>query len=220
MLQRMFQMLYAKVDIPLDKTISRDVKEIFAVSKKNVANMLQRYTGKIHIGVDGWSSPNLFSFLGIIVFLVQNGEMLSLILDFIRMTKAHTGEHLAEQIYKCLDSFGVTNKLLGQVYNNASNNDTATTELELHMEGGMSGASTQICCICHILNLAVKAILSQFAKSKKDTVAISTSEGSDHEDDEVELDEEDREALKEANQDRMASDAAEVDGIAQEVEKA
>jgi hypothetical protein len=37
----MFKMLYAKVDIPSDTTVSRDVKEAYAISKKNVIKALK-----------------------------------------------------------------------------------------------------------------------------------------------------------------------------------
>jgi hypothetical protein len=40
-LQKIFRMLYAKVDIPSDTTISRDVKEAHAISKKNVIRVLK-----------------------------------------------------------------------------------------------------------------------------------------------------------------------------------
>jgi hypothetical protein len=40
-LNRMFRMLYAKVDVPSASTVSRDVKEVFEITKKNVGMVLQ-----------------------------------------------------------------------------------------------------------------------------------------------------------------------------------
>ena len=40
-LLRIFRMLYAKVDVPSATTVSRDVKEIYQVSKVNVGKILQ-----------------------------------------------------------------------------------------------------------------------------------------------------------------------------------
>jgi hypothetical protein len=40
-LQRMLRMLYAKVDIPSPTTVSRDVKEVYRIAKKNVGSVLQ-----------------------------------------------------------------------------------------------------------------------------------------------------------------------------------
>ncbi|KLO09606.1 hypothetical protein SCHPADRAFT_811236, partial [Schizopora paradoxa] len=73
----MFRMLYAKVEVPSARTISRDVIEVFEMSKQNLINKLkvkfqqtvfQAYPGKVHIGLDGWTSPNIISFLGIVVY--------------------------------------------------------------------------------------------------------------------------------------------------------
>ena len=99
-LLRMLRMLYAKVDVPSATTVSRDVKEIFRISKVNVgkflqvglsfnisllfSNVVQSFSGKLHIGVDGWTSPNVFAFLGILVHGEKEGKLFSLILDFIR----------------------------------------------------------------------------------------------------------------------------------------
>ena len=40
-LQKMFQMLYSKVDIPSDTTVSRDVREVYQLAKKHVSKVLQ-----------------------------------------------------------------------------------------------------------------------------------------------------------------------------------
>jgi hypothetical protein len=42
------------------------------------------HLGKLHIGVDGWTSPNVFSFLGITVHQVIEGRIQMFILDFIK----------------------------------------------------------------------------------------------------------------------------------------
>ena len=40
-LVEIFQMLYHRAEVPHPVTVSRDVKEIFRLSKENVANILQ-----------------------------------------------------------------------------------------------------------------------------------------------------------------------------------
>jgi hypothetical protein len=37
----MFQMLYAKVDVPSASTVSRDVKKVYKITEKNVGKVLQ-----------------------------------------------------------------------------------------------------------------------------------------------------------------------------------
>ncbi len=79
-----FKMLYSKVEIPSASTISRDVREVFALSRKHVAKILQDYPGRLNLCLDGWTSPNVISFLGVTVHRVVDGKVVGFILDFIR----------------------------------------------------------------------------------------------------------------------------------------
>lgn len=83
-LQDMFRMLYNKVDILSARTISRDAQEVFQMSKINIARILQAYLGKLHLGLDGWTSPNVISFLGVVVYMVRDDRITSCILDFLK----------------------------------------------------------------------------------------------------------------------------------------
>ena len=82
-LLQILRMLYAKVEVPSPNTVSRDVREIFALTRKQVGNILQEYPGRLHLCLDGWTSPNVYSFLGVTVHRVVNGDMKTFILDFI-----------------------------------------------------------------------------------------------------------------------------------------
>jgi len=55
-LLQIFRMLYAKVDVPSATTVSRDVKEIFQLSKVNVGKVLQVRTSII----PSWAISNIF----------------------------------------------------------------------------------------------------------------------------------------------------------------
>lgn len=83
-LLEMLRMLYAKVDIPSPNTISRDVREIFALTRKQVRVILQEYPGHLHICLDGWTSLNVYLFLGVTVHRVISGDLKTFILDFIQ----------------------------------------------------------------------------------------------------------------------------------------
>jgi hypothetical protein len=96
----LFKMLYSRVEVPHPTTVSRDVREIHRLCKDRVANLLeviltvislfgslichQDYPGRIHIGVDGWTSPNVFSFLGITVHRAVDNQIQAFTLDFIK----------------------------------------------------------------------------------------------------------------------------------------
>ncbi len=77
-------MLYGKVDIPSAVTASRDVKEVFYFAKDVVARYLQGQRSAIHVMFDGWTSPNVISFLGVVVCFEEKGELQSLLLDYVR----------------------------------------------------------------------------------------------------------------------------------------
>ncbi|TDL15707.1 hypothetical protein BD410DRAFT_732286 [Rickenella mellea] len=58
-LQAMFLMLCSKVDLPSRFTVSRDIKEIFAMSCVAVAKLLTNTPRSLHAGINGWTSPNI-----------------------------------------------------------------------------------------------------------------------------------------------------------------
>jgi hypothetical protein len=102
-LREAFQMLFSKVKVPSANTVSRDVREVHRLSKANVIALLavsifympiivfktnvlflQTHKGCFHIAFDGWTSPNVISYLGVVVTYAHNGGIRSFILDFIR----------------------------------------------------------------------------------------------------------------------------------------
>ena len=132
--------------------------------------------------------------------------------------------------------------------NNASNNDMLLSALESLCPELASGVHTHIRCICHILNLMVKvsleiysfhsilkssqAILSQFTVKRRKAASQDPDEGmvtdsafdsildtDEDDEDENELDEEELEAQAKVDQDHEASDDAEIQDLAKEVER-
>jgi hypothetical protein len=100
-----FYDLNSKVVTPSLYTVSRDVKEIFQMSRVKVVEilkvctclcvaimimcliMVKAYPGKLHLCADGWTSPNVIAFIGITVHWVSEGQIMSLILDFVKYAK-------------------------------------------------------------------------------------------------------------------------------------
>ncbi|KAF8579150.1 hypothetical protein K439DRAFT_1360241, partial [Ramaria rubella] len=83
-LLEILQMLFEPVEVPSARTLSRDVQEVFAISQWEVGRILQAYDGKLHLGVDGWAAPNIFSFLGVTITHCIAGDLITMILHFIR----------------------------------------------------------------------------------------------------------------------------------------
>ncbi|KAF8592437.1 hypothetical protein K439DRAFT_1323416, partial [Ramaria rubella] len=83
-LLQILQMLYEPVEVPSTHMLSRDIQETFNVSRIKVTQILQEYPGKLRLGVDGWAAPNVFSYLGVTVTHCLAGDLVTMILNFIR----------------------------------------------------------------------------------------------------------------------------------------
>ncbi|KIJ42622.1 hypothetical protein M422DRAFT_147370, partial [Sphaerobolus stellatus SS14] len=210
-----FKMLYSKVMTPSRFMVARDVDEIFTTTKAHVKQYLIDMDGKVHVVVDGWTAPQVISFLGITVQFVKNGQIRSFILDFIRLLEGHTGEYLAEKLAECLNDYGLSNKVIALTSDNASNNRTLCQNLTKHIPS-FKGESAWVRCFAHTINLAVKAILSHFLpQSKKDRQGLCDAElimaleEADHEEEST-LKEDQEEDEWEEDEDRCAFDEADV----------
>jgi len=97
------QMLRPGTKLPSPSTVSRDiaamyeggsniVKRYFSVSLDILSstnpNLLdQGFTGAVHLVIDGWTSPLMASYLGIVVMWFSGGILHRRILEFIRYVK-------------------------------------------------------------------------------------------------------------------------------------
>lgn len=149
--------------------------------------------------------------------------MTSMILDFVKLCKSHTGRYLADELVACLKDFGIEDKILGVVCDNASNNDTLVSHLEIKL-CGQNGVRTRIRCFAHILNLAVKAILSPFSRKPKG-VEDGDDDNEDDDNDMLEdlelydIQPEDEKEEDEVDEGRESSDDSVIDDIAGEVDE-
>ncbi|GJF01012.1 hypothetical protein PsYK624_173170 [Phanerochaete sordida] len=140
------------------------------------------HPGRLHLCLDGLTSPNVISLLGITVHLVRGAKAESFILDFVKLTKSHTGVYLGQQLTACLKAYGIEDKILGITTDNASNNMTMVAELEMS-PSGIDSCQTRVRCFAHILNHVVKAIISPFMKKKKAAAAAAYNDNADEADD-------------------------------------
>ncbi|TFK60800.1 hypothetical protein BDN72DRAFT_741274, partial [Pluteus cervinus] len=80
--------------IPSSSTVSRDVKWIFARTRKRVARMLQECS-RVNFQMDTWTSLNHKAYLGITVTFEHEGKITTLVLDLVEVAKSHSGKNLA-----------------------------------------------------------------------------------------------------------------------------
>lgn len=76
--------LNPSASLPSRQTVSRDVLEIHSLAKLELIGFLAKVTGRVHVIVDGWTSPNTIAFLGVVVQFVHKGKIESRYLDYVR----------------------------------------------------------------------------------------------------------------------------------------
>ncbi|KAJ3520365.1 hypothetical protein NM688_g9172 [Phlebia brevispora] len=201
------------------------------MSRKHVTKLYLSFDGKIHLCIDGWTSLNVISFLGITAHRVVDGKLERIILDFIKcLSKGHEGKYLAQQLAKCLQDYGIDGKILGITADNASSNTAMCEELEQLITGANS-LQTKINCAAHVWNLVVKAIILPFAHTKKTETSITFFDDDDKaltsilDDGDLELNAhatdntvEDSETEYELDPDREAFDLKMIEDITAEIE--
>ncbi|KAG2085759.1 uncharacterized protein F5147DRAFT_588833 [Suillus discolor] len=98
--------------IPSPRTISRDVRLVFARMHKRIAKMLGEYKGKMNFTTDAWTSENHRAFVAFAVHLEYKGVPLSFPLDIIEVSMSHTGEQLAAVFADMLTEFNISEKVM------------------------------------------------------------------------------------------------------------
>ena len=85
------------------------------------------------------------------------------LLDFKKLTGHHTGDYLAQEVFKALEKYNISAKLFCITTDNASNNGTLMTSLSqiLYEEKGImwDAAENHIACIDHVINIGIQALL-------------------------------------------------------------
>ncbi|KAH9452703.1 hypothetical protein Pst134EB_016656 [Puccinia striiformis f. sp. tritici] len=104
--------------LPSRKAVSKDIHLLYSAIQDNYRSVLQAHQGALYLGVDGWQSPNGFDILGTVIYRLaedDNGhmELEAMPLDFVRLSAAHTGEYLAENVRIVVEKFGIQNKICG-----------------------------------------------------------------------------------------------------------
>lgn len=83
-LREIFLMLYSATELHSHQTVARDISDMYERSRVVIARHLQSIKHRLHLTLDGWTSPNVFSFLGVTVVYFDKGEISGFILDFVR----------------------------------------------------------------------------------------------------------------------------------------
>ena len=77
-------MHYSATEIHSHQTVACDISNMYEHSRHVIALHLQSIKRQLHITLDGWTSPNVFSFLGVTVQYYEEGKICGFVLDFVR----------------------------------------------------------------------------------------------------------------------------------------
>ncbi|KAF7296800.1 Dimer-Tnp-hAT domain-containing protein [Mycena indigotica] len=205
-----FRTLQPNVHVPCNDTVARDIKIVFDLTKPVVKGLFAKHDGALHAMLDGWTSPNVLSMVGLVIQFVVDNDIRTFLLDMIPLSLSHTGSNLARALSDTFKEYGIEKKILGIVGDNASNNDTMMESLvELMPKGARLDLTTRIRCFAHVLNLVVKAILSLFVPPKGAKRMTAEEEDEFDAEDDVEA----IQALEDVDEAVEASDAAAIEEL-------
>ena len=77
-------MLNPLIKIHSHQTVSRDISDMYHHSHMAIALHLQSVKQCLHLALDGWTAPNVYSFLGVMVQYFEDSKLCSFVLDFVK----------------------------------------------------------------------------------------------------------------------------------------
>ncbi|KNE97575.1 hypothetical protein PSTG_09124 [Puccinia striiformis f. sp. tritici PST-78] len=160
--------------LPKVHVVSKDIHLLYSAIQHDYHAVLSAHSGALYLGVDAWQSPNAFNVLGVVIYRLVEGHggamnLEAMPLDFVCLSKSHTGKYSADTVRLVVEKFGIQDKICGIVSDNAKNNKVMITELKKLKWKRFPGDSQWICCFAHILNLIAQTILRLFGSERKRT---------------------------------------------------
>ena len=164
-LRDVFALLKPDAPVPLATTIRHEITERYHEEAARLNERLASVDSKISLTLDCWTSPNGLEFLGVTAHYIDaQWTMHELVLDFLPLYGAHTGENLCEALIGICDRVGILPKLLGVTTDNASNIDKLLDGFEDECEERnvtFNKSKQHVRCVLHVLNLAVQTLLRE-----------------------------------------------------------
>jgi hypothetical protein len=134
---------------------------------------------KIALSLDGWSSTNKHSFLGVIAhYITAEWELVEEMIGFESLTDCHSGATLAIIVNNLLEKYNLSDRVISITTDNAPNNGTLIKELNSYIneaidKGFLNGNITRIPCLAHIIQLALKALLGKIRLTPKNETLVA-----------------------------------------------
>jgi hypothetical protein len=149
---------YAATQLPTSSsTIHNWVIEAYNIQKQAMMENLHATSGLVHITLDGWTSCNNWSLLGVIShFLQDSGRQGHMVLGLREIEGTHSGENLCTVLVNILSEYNIWSKIGYFMMYNASNNDTMLDAFAVHMETlgiPFDIQQRRLRCTGHVINL-------------------------------------------------------------------
>lgn len=129
--------------------------------------------GKVSLSLDGWSSQNGQSFIGILGYWIDgNWNMREHLLSLEVAEGQHTGVRLAAHVLNVLKEYHIHDRILAVTADNASNNQTLLTTLSelLAKEDIEWDAANQVPCLAHTVQLVVKDMICSIRSDEQSSL--------------------------------------------------
>ncbi|KAJ3533021.1 hypothetical protein NMY22_g7505 [Coprinellus aureogranulatus] len=173
--------------IPGRTTVRRRLMEMGADAVKETTDMFKSLDTKVAISLDAWTSENQYAFLAIVAHYVsKDGELEELLIDFREIQGAHTGENLAELVWRTMETYGLLGKVIAFVMDNATNNDTLVQSIERRcLQHGIpfSADDARMRCTPHIIHLAALELLQGIGAITSEELDAALHSGLQYQDD-------------------------------------
>ena len=110
--KNMIKRLNSEAKLPTGDTIRNNIFKSFENEQKKIKNELQETSGHISFTLDGWTSKNQISFLGISAhWISKDWELKSVILDFKKLDSSHSGENIANVFFNTIKEYNIATKV-------------------------------------------------------------------------------------------------------------
>ncbi|KAJ3508846.1 hypothetical protein NMY22_g16486 [Coprinellus aureogranulatus] len=173
--------------IPGRTTVRRRLMEMGADAVKETTDMFKSLDTKVAISLDAWTSENQYAFLAIVAHYVsKEGELEELLIDFREIQGAHTGENLADLVWRTMETYGLLGKVIAFVMDNATNNDTLVQSIERRcLQHGIpfSADDARMRCTPHIIHLAALELLQGIGAITSEELDAALHSGLQYQDD-------------------------------------
>lgn len=154
---------HAKGLLPSRKTVRSWLLNTYYERLDEVKEQLANSRSCITLSLDGWSTPNDISMLGVVGHWINEQCELKTALLALRPLDSHSGKAIADTLSTVITTYELEGKIGAFQMDNASNNDTtlealssALPSLNLSMTDMVP---MRLRCFGHIVNLVVKALL-------------------------------------------------------------